>query len=211
MALVFSIVSIMDDGVGVSAVAIEELVVIQINLLPWRALYRDNQQWQFKRALSVSFLLMGVMVLMAHYYVTAQCDTQQQINQRLTALIHQYRARAKTIQHLLAVRARYIQKMDRFQALQTERNAMAQYVVSQSRLLPQSVYLTHLERAGNKVILKGITTSTNAIAQLLRRMENAHLFQNIVLHEIKQVNDTTENRASTFTISFFFMLRKIEG
>lgn len=179
-----------------------------INLLPWRELKREQQKKQFKIHLAGIFVIAVLAVLLVDYYVTIKIDEQMALNGRLEVEILEYKKQIDSIKTLRDLRQGLIARMTIVQNLQATRTLTVRLFDELTNILPDGVYITKMDRVGNKITLLGYTESNSNISQLMRNIESSQWIQLPALTEIKKMKEGRDDSPSEFKLSFILKPKK---
>ena len=179
----------------------------EINLLPWREQKREQDQKQFIIYLVISFVSAAVVVFLMYLYASSLVDMQTEQNDRLKSEITKLDAQLNEITQLKKLRMALIARMNIVQNLLATRILTVRLMNEIIRILPDGVYLYHLDRVGEKVTMLGYAESNSDISQLMRNIEWSDLIQDPELTEIKKTADEkpTDEKLSNeneFKLSF---------
>ena len=100
----------------------------------------------------------------------------------------------KEIANIKKLRQALLARMNIVQNLQATRSLTVRLFDELIKIMPDGVYLTNVERAGDKITLLGYAESNTNISQLMRNIENNRWIQDPELTEIKKSKDTLDKR-----------------
>lgn len=148
-----------------------------INLLPWRELQREESKKKF-----VTILIAVVIVCFASMYVlnsfyTALKDGQNLKNNYLSSEISLLDKKISDIRDLDYRKENLQQRMHLIEELQSSRNLGTQIMDEVAKIVPAGVYLTKLERRGNRIHVLGRSESNNRLSNMLREVQNSYLLE----------------------------------
>lgn len=150
--------------------------MLTVNLLPWRL-----QQWRRQRQQSLMFLASGIgislLILLLcgwrGYLVSQQHQAeQQQLAQRLGELDQQLSDQ----QRLLLQRDALIQTQRQQQTRQLQHLAWQQFWQQLPELMPETLWLSRMERRQGQLVLEGLASSMAAIGDFRRLLAKVPLF-----------------------------------
>ncbi len=176
-----------------------------INLLPWRELKREHEKKQFTVYLAMALGAAAVVVFLFNSYATHLVDSQTHRNQQLENEIAKLDKQIKQIADLKKVRQALIARMGIVQDLQATRILTVRLFDELIKIIPDGLYLTKLERSGNKITLYGYAESNSNISQLMRKIQSDQWVQDPELTEIKKTTETKEitpQNQNEFKLSF---------
>ncbi|GGI91154.1 PilN domain-containing protein [Legionella impletisoli] len=174
----------------------------EINLLPWREARREKEKKEFTLYLGVALAAAAIVVFMWNMYAKNLIEDQTNRNQILQTEITRLKAQIKEIEELKKLREALIARMNIVQNLQATRTLTVRMFDELVNVLPNGVYLTQIEREGDKITLFGYAESNSNISELMRNIEANQWIQSPELTEIKKAKDSPENVDNTFKLSF---------
>lgn len=172
--------------------------MMQINLLPWRERRREAMRRAFVMQIALAVVAAIFVVMAAHKLLTQRLARQEVINRTLEQHIGDLSTRVAEVDHL---RERQVAVRDRMRViadLQKERAAVARVFDELARSLPNEVYFLTLERAGDVILIEGVSESYAGITQLMRRLEDSEEFDNADLHDIATEASESVDESSLF-------------
>lgn len=173
-----------------------------INLLPWRELKREQDKKAFTTYLAITLAISIVIVFLVNYYANSLIDQQTALNTHLENEIKEYKKQIIEIKELKTLRAGLIARMKIIQNLQATRILTVRLFDELIRILPDGVYVTRMERVGDKITISGYTESNSNISRLMQNIELSQWIQNPDLNEIKKTKEGAEDSPSEFKLSF---------
>jgi type IV pilus assembly protein PilN len=183
----------------------------EINLLPWREKKREQEKKQFTISLLIGLIMAVVVVFLIDYYAKSLLDAQTQRNQRLKDEITQLEKQIKEISEIKKLRQALIARMTIVQNLQATRALTVRLFDEIIKIMPDGVYLNHVERVGDKVTLLGYAESNTNISLLMRHIESNAWIQNPVLTEIKKSLEAKKLDENEFKLSFILKSKSMLG
>ncbi|WP_133129777.1 PilN domain-containing protein [Legionella yabuuchiae] len=174
----------------------------EINLLPWREARREKEKKEFSVYLGVGLAAAAIIVFLWNMYAKNLIEAQTNRNQLLQTEISRLKAQIKEIEELKKLREALIARMSIIQKLQATRILTVRMFDELVNVLPKGVYLTQIEREGDKVTLFGYAESNTNISELMRSIEANQWIQSPELTEIKKAKDSPDNVDNTFKLSF---------
>ena len=172
--------------------------MMQINLLPWRERRREAMRRAFVMQIVLAVVAAIFVVMAAHKLLTQRLARQEVINRTLEQHIADLNTRVAEVGHL---RERQVAVRDRMRViadLQKERAAVVRVFDELARSLPNEVYFLTLERAGDVILIEGVSESYAGITQLMRRLEDSEEFDNADLNDIATEASETVDESSLF-------------
>ena len=176
-----------------------------INLLPWRELKREREKKEFTLYFLVGLISASIFVFFMYSYASTCVATQTRINQRLTDEITRVNTEIKQIKMLKLVRQALLARMTIVKNLQATRPLTVHLFDELIKVMPDGVFLNHLERTGNKIMVLGYAESNTNISQLMRNIEKNKWIENPALTEIKKNQDLKQTDSNAFKLSFILM------
>lgn len=174
----------------------------EINLLPWRELRREKEKKKLTVYLTSGLVVSTLLISIVNYFVLSNIDEQASLNRRLEAEIATYKKQLIQIKELKKLREGLIARMNIVQNLQATRTMTVRLFDEVIRIMPNDVYVTRMERIGNKILLAGYTESNANISVLMRNIEASRWIQSPALTEIKKVKEGQDDSPSEFKLSF---------
>lgn len=172
--------------------------MMQINLLPWRERRREAMRRAFVMQIVLAVVAAIFVVMAAHKLLTQRLARQEVINRTLEQHIADLNTRVAKVGQL---RERQVAVRDRMRViadLQKERAAVVRVFDELARSLPNEVYFLTLERAGDVILIEGVSESYAGITQLMRRLEDSEEFDNADLNDIATEGSKTVDESSLF-------------
>ena len=172
--------------------------MMQINLLPWRERRREAMRRAFVMQIVLAVVAAIFVVMAAHKLLTQRLARQEVINRTLEQHIADLNTRVAEVGQL---RERQVAVRDRMRViadLQKERAAVVRVFDELARSLPNEVYFLTLERAGDFILIEGVSESYAGITQLMRRLEDSEEFDNADLNDIATEASETVDESSLF-------------
>ncbi len=172
--------------------------MMQINLLPWRERRREAMRRAFVMQIVLAVVAAIFVVMAAHKLLTQRLARQEVINRTLEQHIADLNTRVAEVGQL---RERQVAVRDRMRViadLQKERAAVVRVFDELARSLPNEVYFLTLERAGDVILIEGVSESYAGITQLMRRLEDSEEFDNADLNDIATEASETVDESSLF-------------
>ena len=176
-----------------------------INLLPWREEAQKAKQKEYFTILTAVGLGALALVFIVSQFYQARIDGQNVRNQFLKNEIKLLDVRIGEIKTLNEKKAALKERIEVVEQLQRSRNVGTQVLNEIAKILPHGVYLTRLEKQGNRLQVLGKSESNNHLANMIRAIEGSELFIDAVLESI------TTNEAKRKLLSDFKMRIRIKG
>ena len=170
-----------------------------INLLPWREELRKQKQKEFISTSTISAVLAGVLVLVAHLYVNGKIEYQKQRNNYIQTEIDILNKRIGRIQELESMKQGLLARMNVIQDLQSSRPESVHMMDELVRSLPDGVFLNLFKQRNKNLTMEGIAQSNARVSDYMRNIDTSEWFSDPHLDLIR----TTENnrrRIANFTL-----------
>lgn len=175
----------------------------RINLLPWRAELRKQQQKDFITAIGLGLILTVAIMLLVHLNIASRVEYQSERNQYLQSEIDILDKKIKEIQDLEAKKKRLIAKMEVIQQLQGSRPEIVHLFDELGRTIPEGVYLSELVEVDKNITINGLAQSNARISAYMRNLESSTWMKSPMLNIIEtnsENKDTRRERLSKFTL-----------
>lgn len=175
----------------------------RINLLPWRAELRKQQQKEFFLAISLAILATLAVLFFVHGHISSLIDYQNRRNEFLQSEIASLDQKIKEIQDLETKKKRLLAKMDVIQQLQSSRPESVHLFDELTRTMPEGVYLTDLMQTDKNLTVNGIAQSNARVSAYMRNLESSAWLKEPLLNIIESKAENKEakkDRGSKFTL-----------
>lgn len=173
-----------------------------INLLPWREARREKEKKEFNAYLALAVALAAFIVFLMNLYANSMITEQTSRNAILENEIKLLDKQLVEIKKLKELRQALITRMTIVQNLQATRTLTVRMFDELIRVLPDGVFLTQIEREGNKITLYGYAEANSNISELMRQIENNQWIKKPELTEIKKAEESESIKDKTFKLSF---------
>ncbi len=170
-----------------------------INLLPWREELRKQKQKEFISTSTISAILAGMLVLVAHLYVNGKIEHQKSRNNYIQTEIDILNKRIGRIQELESMKQGLLARMNVIQDLQSSRPESVHMMDELVRSLPDGVFLNLFKQRNKNLTMEGIAQSNARVSDYMRNIDTSEWFSDPHLDLIR----TTENnrrRIANFTL-----------
>lgn len=181
----------------------------RINLLPWRDEKRKELRKQFVFIAAGSGVLMLLVILYVHIYVSGLISDQNSRNQYLQQQIGGVNSKIKEIEGLEKQKQQLLARMKVIEQLQQNRPAVVHLFESLAKAVPDGLYLTSLTQSGTSLTITGVAQSNARVSSFMRNLDNSRWFENPVL-DVIQVKDKGE-QSRTFVLRVTQADKKAEG
>jgi type IV pilus assembly protein PilN len=174
-----------------------------INLLPWRQELRAELKKQFFTVLIGTCFIGAGVVYMYDMKIQSDITFQMQGNEKIIAETKKLEEDIKEIDLLTAKRNRLIDRMAVIQNLQGNRSVIVHQFDELVRAIPDGVYLTYLEKKGEKFSIEGVADANNRVSNLMRNLDKSDWFSGSSLTSVTSKDDkkTDEDSASKFKLT----------
>lgn len=177
----------------------------RINLLPWRAELRKQQQKDFATAILLGVSLTAAIMLFVHTSISGRIDYQSSRNTFLNGEIAVLDQKIKEIQDLESKKKRLLARMEIIQELQTSRPSSVHLVDELARTIPEGVYLSDLAQTDKNILVNGFAQSNARVSAYMRNLEASAWLKDPVLNIIEAKadaasKDTTRKSGNRFTL-----------
>lgn len=173
----------------------------KINLLPWREERRQELKKQFLAVLGAVAIVGIALVLITTQVFDGFIDSQRSRNAYLQKHIDELNRQVKEISEIEKKRRELLDRMKIIQELQGNRPIIVRIFDEMVRTVPDGVFFQNLNRANDKIDLKGVAESNNRVSSLMRNLDGSEWFANPNLTSVK-ANPAYGEQASEFQLSF---------
>ncbi|WP_045226677.1 PilN domain-containing protein [Methyloterricola oryzae] len=174
----------------------------RINLLPWRAELRKQQQKDFAAAIMLGLALTAAIFLLVRSHIGSQIEYQTQRNQFLQSEIAVLDGKIKEIQNLEAQKKKLLAKMEIIQQLQSSRPEIVHLFDEIARTVPEGVFLNDLTQSDKNLTINGFAQSNARVSAYMRSLEASPWLKDPVLTiiESKDPGKDSKKGKSRFTL-----------
>jgi type IV pilus assembly protein PilN len=158
---------------------------IRINLLPHRQLKKARQQRVF--AILAAIVLVGglAVVVLGQALIMNAKSSQDRRNAFLREEIAKLDKQIAEIQQLKEKTQDLLARKDVVESLQSNRDEAVHLFDELAKRLPDGLYLKSVRQTGDLVALSGYAQSSARVSTFMRSLEEAALFEEPVLVEVK--------------------------
>jgi Tfp pilus assembly protein PilN len=178
--------------------------VINVNLLPQEERVIERDLAAPPRAKVLLPILLGVVLLIPPAVLYWQQEARIQTLTREIEIAQQeqlgLQSRVALVEDLKAKTADLEQRLDLVRGLNRERAFPVQLMDELCAQIPPYLWLTQMKQSGGALYLEGMTFSNLVIADLMSRLEETAVYEDINL-AIAQRRNVGEDRVVHFTIS----------
>ncbi len=174
----------------------------RINLLPWRAELRKQQQKDFAAAIMLGLALTAAVFLLVRSHIGSEIEYQTQRNQFLQSEIAVLDGKIKEIQNLEAQKKKLLAKMEIIQQLQSSRPEIVHLFDEIARTVPEGVFLNDLTQSDKNLTINGFAQSNARVSAYMRSLEASPWLKDPVLTiiESKDPGKDSKKGKSRFTL-----------
>lgn len=176
-----------------------------INLLPWREEALKARQKEYFSVLTAVGMIALFIVLVVNFYYQSRIDGQNTRNQFLKNEIAILDVKIAEIKTLNEKKVALQKRIDVIEQLQRSRNVGTQVLDEISKIIPNGIYITELEKIGNTIQLVGKSESNNHLANMIRAVQLSDLFSDATPESI------TADEGEPKLLSQFKMKIRIKG
>jgi len=170
-----------------------------INLLPWREELRKQKQKEFISTSTISAVLAGVLVLVAHLYVNGKIEYQNQRNNYIQTEIDILNKRIGRIQELESMKQGLLARMNVIQDLQSSRPESVHMMDELVRSMPDGVFLNVFKQRNKKLSMEGVAQSNARVSDYMRNIDTSEWFSDPHLDLIR-TTESNRRRIANFTM-----------
>ena len=170
-----------------------------INLLPWREELRKQKQKEFVSTATISAVLAGVLVLVAHLYVNGKIEYQNQRNNYIQTEIDILNKRIGRIKELESMKQGLLARMNVIQDLQSSRPESVHLMDELVRSLPDGVFLNLFKQRNKNLTMEGIAQSNARVSDYMRNIDTSEWFSDPHLDLIR-TTESNRRRIANFTL-----------
>lgn len=174
----------------------------RINLLPWRAELRKQQQKDFAAAIMLGLALTAAIFLLVRSHIASEIEYQGQRNQFLQSEIAVLDGKIKEIQNLEAQKKKLLAKMEVIQQLQSSRPEIVHLFDEIARTVPEGVFLNDLTQSDKNLTINGFAQSNARVSAYMRSIEASPWLKDPVLTIIESRDPGKDSKKgkSRFTL-----------
>lgn len=171
----------------------------RLNLLPWRADLRKEQDKQLVGLAIFAWVIMAAIVFYGHLHITGLIQNQENRNQFLTDEISKLDKQIAEIRELKKQRNALIARMNIIYQLQGNRTQVVHIFDEIVRQLPEGIYFRRMVQKGAQINIEGTAQSNARVSALMRNFEGSNWFTNPIL-EVINVKSKGGDRVSEFKL-----------
>jgi type IV pilus assembly protein PilN len=160
-------------------------MLIQINLLDWRAELREKRKKQFTVAVAGALVATAGVVLLGMLYMNGAIENQQERNQLLRNEIALVEKQIKEIEELEKTRNNLLARMQVIERLQQSRAQVVHYFDEIVNTVPEGIYLTKINQQGPATSIEGVADSNGRVSAYMKNLDASPWFSDPMLVVIK--------------------------
>ena len=166
----------------------------RINLLPWREELRAERQQLFYIHTGIAVAAAVVTIVATNTYVNRLIDNQSERNSYLKSEIAKVELEIKEIESLQEQKERLLKRTEVIEQLQQTRAIQVHLFDEMVDATPQGVYLLEIKGKGNELEIRGVSESSGAVSDFMRRIEASAYMGNPKLVIIENKDRGKEKR-----------------
>lgn len=182
----------------------------RINLLPWREELRAERQRLFFVHVGIAVAAGVVVSLAANTQVSQWTDHQRERNEFLKGEIAKVEAEIKEIESLQEQKERLLKRTEVIEQLQQTRAVSAHYFDELVEATPPGIYLLSAEQKGDALEFKGVSESSGAVSDFMRKVDASEYMGSPALVIIENKDKGREKRRE-FTVKAKITPPKVDG
>jgi len=156
----------------------------KINLLPWRQELKKQRQQEFLTINVAVALTAAAIVMFVHIIVSGQLSDQEERKAFIQSEIATLDGQIKQIDDLQARKEELLARMKVIQDLQGRRPVIVRVFDELARTVPDKVYLSSFQRAGDTFSIEGYAESNTQVSSFLRNLNASTWFKNPALSNV---------------------------
>lgn len=172
----------------------------RINLLPWRAELKKQQQRDFLSAGGLAILLTLVILFAVHTYIEKLKEHQEARNQLLRNEIAVVDKKIKEIRSIEEKKNKLLTKIEVIQRLQESRPLIVHLFDEMAKTAPDGVFLTEFIQGGSSLTFQGKAESNARVSAFMRAIEASPWLSSPRLNIIRSKDKTKVEQLSDFTM-----------
>lgn len=172
----------------------------RINLLPWRAELKKQQQQQFLTAALLSIVLTLVLIFAVHMHYDGVMAYQESRNQMLRNEIAAVDKKIAEIKNIEEKKTELLTKIDVIQKLQESRPLIVHLFDEVARRTPDGVFLTSFVQSDALLTFNGKTESNARVSAFMRAIEASEWMHSPKLNIIQSQQKTKVDQLSDFIL-----------
>jgi type IV pilus assembly protein PilN len=171
-----------------------------INLLPWRAERRKQQQKEFGALALFAAIVAGVIFFLVHTYMQGLIQYQNDRNQYLRNEITILDKKIAKIKELDKTKSALLNRMKIVEQLQASRPGVVHMFDQMVATLPPGLYMTDFVQKGNTVRISGTAESNARVSAYMRNLDASPWFTDSRL-EVITTKSTPIGKISEFKLT----------
>jgi len=175
--------------------------MIRINLIPYRAEFRQQQIIEYIIVFVAAVLLALSIVVIVNSAYTASLEGLRDEKSLLVAQNQQLRKKIGELKNLDTLRSEVESKLAIVDELQAGRFRSLTTLSNIAELMPQNIWLEAFGDKNGTITLVGFGESSKSIANLMRAIESSDWFTGVALQVDKEV-EVEGSKARSFSLVF---------
>lgn len=169
--------------------------MVKINLLPWRAQQKQQNNQRFLKQLVLTALLALLLGLGIWQFFNQQLIQQQAANQYILTQTQALDSQLGSVAKIKNVKQVMSQRIQVIDALQTRRTQIVTLWEDVAKSVPTGVYLTRFNQDGDVLTFTGMVARKNAsndLAIFVKRLKTSPIIDTAIVKNIQQSNTGTK-------------------
>lgn len=165
--------------------------MVKINLLPWRAQQKQQNNQRFLKQLVLTALLALLLGLGIWQFFNQQLIQQQAANQYILTQTQALDSQLGSVAKIKNVKQVMSQRIQVIDALQTRRTQIVTLWEDVAKSVPTGVYLTRFHQDGDILTFTGMVARKNAsndLAIFVKRLKTSPVIDTAIVKNIQQSN-----------------------
>lgn len=165
--------------------------MVKINLLPWRAQQKQQNNQRFLKQLILTALLALLLGLGIWQFFNQQLIQQQAANQYILTQTQALDSQLGSVAKIKNVKQVMSQRIQVIDALQTRRTQIVTLWEDVAKSVPTGVYLTRFNQDGDILTFTGMVARKNAsndLAIFVKRLKTSPVIDTAIVKNIQQSN-----------------------
>jgi len=168
------------------------LLIIEINLLPWREEKREKRRKLFYFSLAVSLLVGAGCSYCLSLFYEHESEVQANRNEYVGKMSSQLDSAIREVGEIEEVRDEILSQLEVFSSLQEGRFQTVSVMSELTSTLVDGVYYTSMSRRGDNVELMGRAENNRQVSDQLRSLSSSEYFGEPLLSEVEGAENGDE-------------------
>lgn len=165
--------------------------MIRINLLPVRELKAEVNRRRDLTVAGVSLVSTAVLLAGAYVYESSQVTKRTTELDAIRKELQILTGNVKEVGELENKIKEFKSKYKVISDLGDKKTGPVQVMESLAAAMPSSLWLTELKQTGSNIVLSGLTTDNQTLAEFIRSLARSTYFNNVELIESTQADEKT--------------------